>query len=67
MTRSFVRLRYLLDKAGPVSRQPWIAIPPPENWVDDSESIVLIGEAAHPQGVCAWSTLTRSFFCFLII
>ncbi|KAH9973872.1 hypothetical protein BGW80DRAFT_1496011 [Lactifluus volemus] len=44
------RLRFLLDKAGPVSCQPWIVVPPPGSWVDESESIVLIGDAAHPQG-----------------
>ncbi|KAI0252477.1 hypothetical protein BJV78DRAFT_1153620 [Lactifluus subvellereus] len=44
------RLRFLLDQAGPVSRQSWIVLPPPDSWVDESESIVLIGEAAHPQG-----------------
>lgn len=43
------RLRYLLDKVGPVSRQPWCKFPLPETWVDDSESVILIGEAAHPQ------------------
>jgi hypothetical protein len=47
--RIFRRLRYLLNKVGPVSRQPWCNIPLPETWVDDSESIILIGEAAHPQ------------------
>lgn len=45
------RLRYLLDNVGPVSRQTWDDIPPPETWVDESESIILIGEAAHPQAV----------------
>jgi len=54
------RLRFLLDKAGPVSRQSWIVIPPPEDWVDESGSIMLIGEAAHPQGVRAWSSFTPS-------
>jgi salicylate hydroxylase len=44
------RLRFLLDKAGAVSRQPYVEIPRLESWVDESESIVLIGEAAHPQG-----------------
>ncbi|KAI0000203.1 FAD/NAD-P-binding domain-containing protein [Russula compacta] len=44
------RLRFLLDKAGPVSRQSWIVPPPPDTWVDESETIILIGEAAHPQG-----------------
>jgi hypothetical protein len=45
------RLRYLLDKVGVVSRQSWCKIPLPETWVDDSGSIILIGEAAHPQFV----------------
>ncbi|KAH9003413.1 hypothetical protein EDB86DRAFT_2799111 [Lactarius hatsudake] len=44
------RLRFLLDNAGPVSRQSYVVMPPLESWVDESESIVLIGEAAHPQG-----------------
>lgn len=43
------RLRFLLDKAGAVSRQPYVVIPRLESWVDESESVVLIGEAAHPQ------------------
>ncbi|KAI0298695.1 hypothetical protein B0F90DRAFT_1668981 [Multifurca ochricompacta] len=43
------RLRFLLDKAGHVSCQPWVVLPQPDNWIDESESIVLIGEAAHPQ------------------
>lgn len=51
------RLRYLLDKVGPVSRQSWCKIPLPETWVDDSESIILIGEAAHPQIVSVSSIL----------
>jgi hypothetical protein len=45
------RLRYLLDKVGAVSRQSLLKISLPETWVDDSESIILIGEAAHPQTV----------------
>jgi len=45
------RLRYLLDKVGTVSRQSWCKTQLPETWVDDSESIILIGEAAHPQNV----------------
>ena len=49
--RIFRRLRYLLDKVGGVTRQAWCSIPLPETWVDDSESIVLIGESAHPQVV----------------
>jgi len=49
--RIFRRLRYLLDKVGAVSRRSWCKIPLPETWVDDSESIILIGEAAHPQTV----------------
>ncbi|KAF8474487.1 FAD/NAD-P-binding domain-containing protein [Russula ochroleuca] len=44
------RARCLLDMVGPVSRQSWNKIPPPETWVDESESIILIGDAAHPQG-----------------
>ncbi|KAI9507583.1 FAD/NAD-P-binding domain-containing protein [Russula earlei] len=44
------RLRFLLDKVGPVSRQPWLVLPSPDSWVDESESIMLIGDAAHPQG-----------------
>ncbi|KAI9438617.1 hypothetical protein H4582DRAFT_185184 [Lactarius indigo] len=44
------RLRFLLDHAGPVSRQSYLVMPRLESWVDESESIVLIGEAAHPQG-----------------
>jgi salicylate hydroxylase len=44
------RLRFLLDKAGAVSRQPYVVMPQLDSWVDESESIVLIGEAAHPQG-----------------
>ncbi|KAI0266066.1 hypothetical protein BC834DRAFT_843152 [Gloeopeniophorella convolvens] len=48
------RLRFLLDKAGPVSRQPYVEYERPETWVDDAQSIVLIGEAAHPQ--CAGTT-----------
>lgn len=44
------RLRFLLDNAGPVSRQSHVVMPRLETWVDESESIVLIGEAAHPQG-----------------
>jgi hypothetical protein len=53
----FCRARCLLDMVGPVSRQSWNKIPPPETWVDESESIILIGEAAHPQGVCDSSHL----------
>ena len=48
----------MLDKAGPVSCQPWAVVPRPDSWVDESESIVLIGEAAHPQGVCAYNNFT---------
>ncbi|KAF8260820.1 hypothetical protein EI94DRAFT_1706007 [Lactarius quietus] len=44
------RLRFLLDKAGSVSRQSYVVFPRLESWVDESESVVLIGEAAHPQG-----------------
>jgi hypothetical protein len=51
------RLRYLLDNVGPVSRHTWDDIPSPETWVDDSESIILLGEAAHPQAVCVSSIL----------
>ncbi|KAI0287543.1 hypothetical protein BC826DRAFT_44812 [Russula brevipes] len=43
------RLRFLLDNAGPVSRQSWTVQAQPDIWVDESESIILIGEAAHPQ------------------
>jgi len=46
------RLRFLLDNAGPVSRQSWTVQAQPDIWVDESESIILIGEAAHPQSVC---------------
>src|SRR6266702_5956791 len=63
------RLRFLLDNAGPVSCQSYVVIPRLESWVDDSESIVLIGEAAHPQGVraCMSFTLLSPFspFCLL--
>lgn len=45
------RLRYLFDKVGAVSRQSLYKVSLPETWVDDSESIILIGEAAHPQTV----------------
>lgn len=44
------RLRFLLDSTGAVSRQSCVVIPWVESWVDESESVVLIGEAAHPQG-----------------
>lgn len=42
------RLLFLLDKAGAVSRQQYVVIPRLESWVDESETVVLIGEAAHP-------------------
>lgn len=54
------RLRFLLGKAGAVSHQPHAVMPQFESWVDESESIVLIGEAAHPQGVRACHELPSS-------
>jgi hypothetical protein len=55
------RLRYLFDKVDAVSRQSLNKIPLPETWVDDSESIILIGEAAHPQTVSVSSILPLPF------
>ncbi len=51
------RLRYFLDKVGPASRQSCYIFPQPEIWVDNSGSIVLMGEAAHPRGVSVLSVL----------
>jgi hypothetical protein len=64
--RILYRLRYLLDKVGAVSRQSWCKISLPETWVDDSGSIILIGEAAHPQTVSV-SSISPSSPKFLIL
>lgn len=49
---------FLLDKAGAVSRQQYVVIPRLESWVDESETVVLIGEAAHPLVVRACMLLS---------
>ncbi|KAI0046016.1 FAD/NAD(P)-binding domain-containing protein [Auriscalpium vulgare] len=43
-----IRLRRLLDTLGTVSYQRWMDWPKVQDWVDESESIVLTGEAARP-------------------
>ncbi|TFY56669.1 hypothetical protein EVG20_g8838, partial [Dentipellis fragilis] len=46
------RLRTLFERTKTFSRQRLLERPAPEDWVDGSERLVLVGEAAHPLMPC---------------
>lgn len=46
------RVQSFLKNAKHLTRARWIERPPAEDWVDASERIILIGEAAHPLAPC---------------
>ncbi|KAA1468828.1 FAD/NAD(P)-binding domain-containing protein [Dentipellis sp. KUC8613] len=46
------RLRTLFERTKTFSRQKLMERPAPEDWVDGSERLVLVGEAAHPLMPC---------------